>query len=187
MDDIAAQAEKDAKYCRDYQQWYDSLSQKERAKVDAMGLSSPTIDYSGNMRSADISEMQIPEFVDQPSVEVQTTSSSDPIQFAGDILRKLIGEMASMPNVSLTLDCLMIILKIGETIPTETELARKHRVTRAAVSKRCITLMDTFRISPPSMLKSERARRTYSRTQKKTHAKRIQRTHSFRPRACGSR
>ncbi len=260
MDDINAQAEKDARYKREWDAWFAKLPLRERRKMESLGLSSPEINYAGNMRSADISEMQLSN---DPSSDDSPTPKSTATEIASDLLRRLIsdligipnpgltldcllivlkigdrfpshweiarrnrvmkkavptriaelqslrdtllehhssctsivddllrrifGEIISLPNPSLTLDCLAILLSIGTDIPTETALARKHRVTRAAVSKRCITLMDTFQLSPPGTLKSKRSRSTYSRTQKQTHAKRIKLNCTFRPRAIESR
>lgn len=186
MESTREQAQKDAKYVREYRAWYDALSPRERKKADEMGLSGPDVGYNGNMRGMDISDLQIatddaPHDMDEAIADPCVMT----MEAAGDLLRRLIGEMVAFPRPALTLDCLMILLGLGEPMPTETELAQRHGTTKATVSQRCIALMETFNLPPPPVLKSKRARKSYSTTQKKTHARTI--NQPFRSRAFAGR
>jgi hypothetical protein len=49
-----------------------------------------------------------------------------------------------------------------------TDIARRHGLTRAAVSKRCIELSDMLGIHASRAMKSEEARKAYSLARKKS-------------------
>ena len=49
-----------------------------------------------------------------------------------------------------------------------TDIARRHGLTRAAVSKRCIELADMLGIHASRAMKSEDARKAYSTARKKS-------------------
>lgn len=179
-DEIRRQTEKDMTYKKAYHEWLDSLKPGERRRVESMGLAEAEIDYYGNMHETDVSEMQIAD-IPPPESDTPPPATDHATMTASDMLRRVLCEFLAQPNPGLSADCLALILNLGDRIPTETQVARKHRVTRAAVSKRCLIFLDIFDLPPPRSLKSKRSRGVYSQVQKKHHAKRKS-NESFVPR-----
>src|SRR2546429_9389458 len=57
-----------------------------------------------------------------------------------DILRRLIGELLAERSARLSLECLALVSGLSFLGDSMTAIARRHGVTRAAVSKRCVEL-----------------------------------------------
>jgi hypothetical protein len=90
-----------------------------------------------------------------------TDATEEAVESKHDIVRALIGELVIQSNARLTIDCLALIsglLYEGETL---TKIAKKHGVTRAAVSKRCVDLTSALSLKPSRALRSLAARSHY--------------------------
>jgi hypothetical protein len=48
-----------------------------------------------------------------------------------------------------------------------TDIAKRHGITRAAVSKRCVDITERLNLPPSRAMRSEKARRIYRRAQLK--------------------
>lgn len=175
-DEIRRQTEKDTTYKKAYHEWLDSLKPGERRRVESMGLAEAGIDYYGNMHEADVSDMQIADI--PPESDTPPPATDHATMTASDALRRVICELIAQPNPGLSIDCLALALNLGDT-PTETYIARKHRVTRAAVSKRCLIFIDIFDLPTPRYLKKKGSRKTYSKIQREHHAKNRKNIESF--------
>lgn len=64
------------------------------------------------------------------------------------VVRRLVGIMLADSNPALGVECVALVTGIGYEGASEADIARRHRVTRAAVSKRCIELCEAFGIPP---------------------------------------
>ena len=89
---------------------------------------------------------------------------------ATEILRHLVADLISEGNARLTLECLAVALGLsaynGESM---SEIARRHGISRAAVSKRCVDITTRLTIPPSRAMRSEMARKTYCRSQLKRY------------------
>ncbi len=82
-----------------------------------------------------------------------------------DILRRLIGELIAERNARLSLECLALATGFSYLGGTMTDIARRHCVTRAAVSKRCVELTERLNLQPSRAMRSLTARRAYQAAQ----------------------
>jgi transposase-like protein len=85
-----------------------------------------------------------------------------------EVIRKFLHELARQRNPSLTIECYMLVTGVAYSGDSMTDIARRHGLTRAAVSKRCIELADMLGIHASRAMKSEDARKAYSTARKKS-------------------
>jgi hypothetical protein len=69
--------------------------------------------------------------------------------------------MLMQSNASLSLDCLALVTGLAYFGDTMTEIAKRHDVTRAAVSKRCVELTQSLNLKPSRAMRSLLARESY--------------------------
>jgi DNA-binding NarL/FixJ family response regulator len=84
-----------------------------------------------------------------------------------DVMRRLVGELLDTPNRSLTAECLAAVTGMSYTGDSITEIAKRHRVSRAAVSKRCVELTRKLKLLPSRTMRSLTARQAYRHAQRK--------------------
>jgi hypothetical protein len=82
-------------------------------------------------------------------------------EFLHDLLRRLVGELISQNNARLSLECLALVTGLSYEGDSMTEIAKRHRVTRAAVSKRCVELTQALNLKPSRAMRSLKARQSY--------------------------
>ena len=82
-----------------------------------------------------------------------------------DALRRLIGEILTLPNRSLTVECLAAVSGLSYEGDSMTEIAKRHGVTRAAVSKRCVELTEKLSLMPSRAMRTLTARKSYRAAQ----------------------
>ena len=63
------------------------------------------------------------------------------------MVRRLVGLMLADTNPALGVECMALVTGIGYEGASMAEIARRHGVTRAAVSTRCVDLCDAFGVS----------------------------------------
>ena len=63
------------------------------------------------------------------------------------MLPRLIGELFTQKNAQLALECLALASGVSFLGDSMTEIAKRHGLTRAAVSKRCVELAQKIRSS----------------------------------------
>jgi hypothetical protein len=72
--------------------------------------------------------------------------------------RNLVGAFLGEENRALFADCMGIVTGIGIVDQSLEAVAKRHNVTRAAISKRCIDLCRRFGIPPNHLMRPEQAR-----------------------------
>lgn len=175
-------SDRDAAYVREYEAWVKGLSPGERAKLAALKLDKPMVDdhrASGTGLDDDIANSPAASVpAEQPQDEPEPAAPSEspstaPIPQEGlwDALRRLLGEILVMPNRSLTVECLAVVSGLSYVGDSLTEIARRHRVTRAAVSKRCVDLTERLSLPPSRAMRSLTARKSYREAQLRRYAK----------------
>ncbi len=74
------------------------------------------------------------------------------------MVRRLVGLMLADSNPALGVECMALVTGIGYEGSSMADIARRHGVTRAAVSKRCVDLCDAFGIPPVRAMRPEKNR-----------------------------
>jgi DNA-binding phage protein len=104
----------------------------------------------------------IAALVDHEAEQTEEPKSRDAIE----VLRHFVADLISEGNTRLTIECLAVALGLsaynGESM---TSIAKRHGVTRAAVSKRCVDITRQLNLPPSRAMRSEKARNTYRRSQ----------------------
>jgi len=168
-DYATSQSVKNARYKREYEAWMASLSPTDRARFEAEGLAAPCMDDQPASHcglTLDIAEspvasdnFDIAGAIDQVSAHKSGDSLTD--EALWDIVRRLLGEILGMQNRSLTVECLAIVSGLSYVGDSMSEIASRHGVTRAAVSKRCVELTERLSLPPSRAMRSLTARKSY--------------------------
>ncbi len=165
---------RDTEYTQAYRDWVAKLTPGQRRKLESRGLLKPSVDPLVTRKNEDVSEMSIqdgdlatfdagtPEDAAAPRSIVQ----NDP-EALWSALRRVVGEILGQGNVPLTLECLALVTGISYGGDSMTSIARRHGVTRAAVSKRCVAVCDALGLPPSRAMRQLTTRRVYGRTQQR--------------------
>jgi len=169
------QAKRDAEYELQYKAWIATLSAKERRELERQGLAEPMIARHGNGAAEhDMADSprashtpDIAALVDHETDEADTIIL-DPIA----VLRHFVADLIAEGNTRLTVECLAVALSLsaynGQSM---TDIAHRHGVTRAAVSKRCVDITTQLNLPPSRAMRSEKARKIYRTSRTKHHHK----------------
>ena len=101
-----------------------------------------------------------PALVATNDVATQQDQSSSQEQ-VWDVMRRMLGELLSHDNARLTVECLAVVSGLQYSGASMTEIAKRHGVTRAAVSKRCVELTELLDLRPSRAMRSLTARHRY--------------------------
>jgi len=186
MDYQAIQNAQDARYLREYEAWIRTLPPAEKNQLRQLGLDHPlpnrTGSSSGSGRELDLSNSlllsespetdRVQEPASPPPPAAQSDPNTEPLinETVLDVVRRLIGEILSTPNRSLTVECLAVVSGLSYCGDSMVEIAKRHNVTRAAVSKRCVELSEKLNLAPSRAMRSLTARQSYRASQLKFRA-----------------
>ena len=178
MSYAASQSMKNTRYKLEYERWVAGLSPEERARLAAKGLATPCLDDQPASHcglTVDIAESPFAsdnfDIADAIDPEPQSGHSLTD-EALWDIVRRLIGEILGMQNRSLTVECLAIVSGLSYFGDSMCEIARRHGVTRAAVSKRCVELTERLSLAPSRAMRSLTARKSYRAAKLRVRANR---------------
>jgi len=176
-DDYAKkQAKRDADYERDYKAWVKSLPADERKQLEKSGLATPCLQRHGNgAADHDMAESSLashtPDIAALVDHDDEMVISKDAHDLA-DVLRHLVADLISEGNTRLTVECLAVALGLsaynGESM---TSIAKRHGISRAAVSKRCVDITTHLNLPPSRAMRSEKSRKIYRHSRTKHHKK----------------
>jgi hypothetical protein len=166
---VARQRERDERYQREYAEWINSMPPEERRKFKEMGLDKaylPSGSGGATKDAAESSRARSEDSHEEPEESSLIEPCSHHPQSADteglhDLLRRLVGEMVSQNNARLSLDCLALVTGLAYDGDSMTEIAKRHDVTRAAVSKRCVELTQSLNLKPSRAMRSLLARESY--------------------------
>ncbi len=169
------QAARDTAYATAYREWVASLPLSERAALEAGGLCEPDASHHTSTRQHDDVTLDrtaapdpTPDDIAEQADELRSGSgSSQPSAFSfqpspSDVLASFCARIRAHPNPLLAFDaaCFASGLMDIEGL-SESALAKRHGVTRAAFSKLVIQWADLFALTPSRGMRSKRARRAY--------------------------
>ena len=175
----ARQRERDERYQREYAEWISSLPPEERRRVKEMGLDKaylPSGSGGATKDAAESSHARCEDSYEEPEALASEAPPHQEISFIEpcsrhpqpadaeslhEALRRLVGEMVSQSNARLSLDCLALVTGLVYDGDSMTEIANRHDVTRAAVSKRCVELTQSLNLKPSRAMRSLVARDSY--------------------------
>lgn len=171
-DDYARkQSAKDAEYERQYREWIESLPAEERKQFEDAGVGEPCVQRHGNgAPDRDLADSALashtPDIAALVDHEDDEEAESKSIGSATEILRHLVADLISEGNTRLTIECLAVALGLrvygGDSM---TSIAKRHGITRAAVSKRCVDITERLKLRPSRAMRSETARQIYRHSQ----------------------
>lgn len=164
------QRRRDAQYAEAWKQ----LTPEQREEYARLGIKGPELPrYETHKRLPDISELH--DAADEGNcaelfhAEEQRTSSLQTGKQAhngADALASFCARIRGSANPLMQFDAACFATGLGELEgKTETELAERHGVTRAAFSKAVVNWCDTFNLRPSSGMKSKEARTQYRNVQ----------------------
>lgn len=176
-DDYAKkQSQRDGQYQRDYEVWVKGMTLAERREAEKLGLLKPYLQRHGN-GAADHDMAESSRASHTPDIAALVDNEEDDCEGINtrdvtDVLRHFVADLLSEDNTRLTIECLAIALGLsaydGETM---TDIAQRHGITRAAVSKRCVDITHRLNLPPSRAMRSTRARRIYQKAQLKRNRK----------------
>jgi hypothetical protein len=184
------------------QEWIAGLSPQERKQLEADGHLKPLGWQHGNgMSEHDLAESSLAseepdihgavdeglsrcgcsspaESTEKPPELIAVTEADERLM---DLLRRLMAEVVSQKNPKLTVECLSIACGLnlvdGDSMQ---EVARRHGISRAAVSKRVVDIAEKLNLPPSRAMRSKAARKTYRKIQKNLRS-RYERTRHRKP------
>jgi hypothetical protein len=166
-----------ANYLSHYDAWISGMTEAELAQAIALGVHKPMPEdfhAHGIGLDADLAESKelsySPDMASILDGEEPAAATTEDLQALGeklwDVMRHLVGELLDTPNRSLTAECLAAVSGMSYTGDSITEIAKRHRVTRAAVSKRCVELTQKLKLFPSRTMRSLTARQAYRHAQR---------------------
>ena len=181
------QAVKDAAYRAEYEVWLKTLSPVERAKLKAAGLDEPLLAVNGNCHGDhDLADSPLASETPDILGEVDDCLAGENFGRASEthgkpreggdgpgavkdnpeavweVMRRLIGELMIQRNTKLALECLALVSGVSFLGDSMTDIARRHGVTRAAVSKRCCEMTEKLNMLPSRAMRTLTARKAYA-------------------------
>jgi hypothetical protein len=170
------QAARDAEYSSAYRDWIASLPPADRARLAAEGLAEPDTSRRTSHRDDDLA-MSLAAAPELPPDDLATAADERISDFeisnpksemhgatvqAADILASFCARIRAHPNPLLAFDAACYASGLmGIEGLSETALAARHGVTRAAFSKLVIQWSQTFGLPPSRGMRSKRARHSY--------------------------
>lgn len=157
--------------------WIASLPPAERQRLEAEGLLKPMLANHGNgMSDCDLADSPLAS--EEPDIIAQIEPEPEPddvgplnSESLWDALRRMLGELLNQKNAKLTLECFAVVSGASFLGDSMTDIARRHGVTRAAVSKRCIDIARELNLPPSRSMRAATARHSYRKAQLKLSAK----------------
>jgi hypothetical protein len=95
---------------------------------------------------------------DQPGYQAQRMDAEQ----IWDVLRRLIGELLVQRNAQLSLECLALVSGVSFLGDSMNAIGRRHGLSRAAVSKRCVEMTVKLGVLPSRAMRSLTAREAYA-------------------------
>jgi len=147
--------------------WIESMPPEERRRLEAEGLLKPLVPSSGSgMRDEDLADSPLAsETPDMAAVVDREAPPADQCSTAAaDVLASFCARIRSASRPLLVFDAICFatgVLALDGM--SQTALAKRHGVSRAAFSKIATQWCTTFGLQPSRGMKSKRARKVYAK------------------------
>lgn len=164
---------RDRDYTTQYRDWVAALPANERRALAAQGLLEPEVDAMRLSKGEDVSAMPLaaPSYglIHEESMPTRGNVPTSDGEAAWDALRRVIGELICENNARLSLECLALVTGVAFDGSSMSTIAKRHGLTRAAVSKRCVALTDQLHLGRSRAMRSLTARTNYQTAQNQTN------------------
>lgn len=158
------QGARNAEYREAYGEWIASLPEDDVERLEQLGIDRPWLPGRATAApSGDAAESPLAKCGATEPIETGTDEGASDAEGFHDLLRRLVGELMVKDNARLSLECLALVTGLAYCGDSMTEIARRHGVTRAAVSKRCVELTTALNLKPSRAMRSEQARKSHRR------------------------
>jgi hypothetical protein len=147
---------------REYLAAWKNLSPRERRRLEKAGITGPAAPSYHTHKHDDDALLAC---ASEPVATEPATSEMSPDVM--DVLRRILGELMAQDNIRLTLECLALVTGLSYSGNSMTDIAKRHGVTRAAVSKRCVDTTDALGLPPSRAMRRLTARSSYERRQRR--------------------
>jgi hypothetical protein len=156
---------RDAEYRRAYEAWVASLSAEEKAKLAEAGVAHADVPKDAHGQRQNASDLSAASYAPDMASQIDPapTAIADNAELRADTLASFCARIRSAPNPLLVFDAICFatgVLSLDGL--SQTALAKRHRVSRAAFSKIATQWCKTFGLTPSRGMKSEKARMVYS-------------------------
>ena len=162
------QSARDAEYEREYRAWIDSLPADERRQLEAQGLGAPCVAHHGNgsakgdaADSPRMREGDDPALIPDPEPEPEAAVQPCDAESTHSAIRRVVAEILCHQNARLTTECIALVSGLAYCGSSMSDIAKRHGITRAAVSKRCVELTELLDLPPSRAMRSLTARTRY--------------------------
>jgi hypothetical protein len=157
------QATLDQEYAKEYTEWIASMTAQEREQLAALGLDEPDLPRrgAGVGLSRDAAEQSAAQTLDEIAAPDPDEGITEADLRVCEALQKLIAELIVDRNPALAIECLALTTGIAYEGNSMIAIAKRHGLTRAAVSKRCVELAERLGVKNLRPMKSEEAREIY--------------------------
>ena len=157
---------RDDEYQREYRAWIESLPPAERRQLEAQGLAEPCVAKHGNGSAmGDASDSPLMREGDDPALipdaEPEADTATCDAESVHSAIRRVVAEILCHANARLTTECIALVSGLAYTGSSMTEIAKRHGISRAAVSKRCVELTELLDLPPSRAMRSLTARKRY--------------------------
>lgn len=128
-----------------------------REQLRAAGIDGPDLDYSHTLNpyySGSLVNCQAVGF-DYSGCEDKSRAPAEGNSY--ELVRRIIGELLCQSNPALAIECFSLVTGIGYLGDSMTEIGKRHGVTRAAVSKRCIEFAEALGIDSSRAMRKRKA------------------------------
>jgi hypothetical protein len=154
---------------REYLEAWRRLPSRDRKRLQKAGLAPEPPSY----RTAKPDTEATLERTSMPSQDADESEAHNAFPMNQEVLRaayrRLVGEILYNDRPALTLDCLALVTNIAYDGSTQADIAQRHGLTRAAVSKRCIQLTEVLGLPPSRAMRSLTVRQAYAERAHRVH------------------
>jgi hypothetical protein len=164
------QSARDAEYEREYRAWIESLPAEERRQLEAQGIAAPCVAHHGNgSAKGDAADSPLMREGDDPALIPDSEPEPEP-EAAGQpcdpesthsAIRRVVAEILCHQNARLTTECIALVSGLAYCGSSMSDIAKRHGISRAAVSKRCVELTELLDLPPSRAMRSLTARKRY--------------------------
>jgi predicted DNA-binding protein YlxM (UPF0122 family) len=162
---------------REYADAWAKLSAKERRRLAKMGITGPDLPvyHTGKHDQNTLLDRCVAPVVTTTEPAADTTDCHDgdgvgqsSVDEVAAALRRVMAELLASSR-TLDLECVSLVLRLDYDGASMTEIARRHRVTRAAVSKKVARYTEVLRTGIAPGQRKLTTRKTYARRAYRTH------------------
>lgn len=163
-DYVSRQSALDAEYRAEYERWFATLPPEEQARLKREGLDEADTNRSGGSRE-ELDEARLSALApDETQPDPSEASETQPLgRDSADLLASFCARIRSCPNPLMVFDAICFatgVLALDGV--SQTDLAKRHNMTRAALSKTATAWVKSFGLNPSRGMKSPKARRVYA-------------------------